>query len=136
VVLVGYGRVGQRIADTLREQHIPYVVAEQNREVVDALRKKGVPAVSGDAQTPEVLIQAHVTRAAMLVITIPDAMDVRQMVEIARTLNPGIQVVLRTHNEEEAELLRKDGLGEVFISEHELARGMSEHIVHRLGAGH
>jgi CPA2 family monovalent cation:H+ antiporter-2 len=136
VVLVGYGRVGRRIAHTLREQRIPYVVAEQNREIVDALRKKGVPAVSGDAQTPEVLIQAHVTRAAMLVIAIPDAMDVRQMVEIARTLNPEIKVVLRTHNEEEAEMLRKESLGEVFISEHELARGMSEHIVRQLGGKH
>ena len=133
VVLVGYGRVGRRIAQVLREQSIPYVVAEQNREIVDALRKKGVPAVSGDAQTPEVLIQAHVTRAAMLVIAIPDAVDVRNMVEIARTLNPEIQVVLRTHNEEEAELLRKESLGEVFIGEHELARGMSAHIVQQLG---
>jgi CPA2 family monovalent cation:H+ antiporter-2 len=133
VVLVGYGRVGRRIAHVLREQHIPYVVAEQNREIVDALRKKGVPAVSGDAQTPEVLIQAHVTRAAMLVIAIPDAVDVRNMVEIARLLNPEIQVVLRTHNEEEAELLRKESLGEVFIGEHELARGMSAHIVQQLG---
>ncbi|MFN4362199.1 MAG: YbaL family putative K(+) efflux transporter [Hylemonella sp.] len=133
VVLVGYGRVGRRIAQVLREQHIPYVVAEQNREIVDALRKKGVPAVSGDAQTPEVLIQAHVTRAAMLVIAIPDVVDVRNMVEIARTLNPEIQVVLRTHNEEEAELLRKESLGEVFIGEHELARGMSAHIVQQLG---
>ena len=133
VVLVGYGRVGRRIAHALRERHIPYVVAEQNREIVDALRKKGVPAVSGDAQTPEVLIQAHVTRAAMLVIAIPDTVNVRNMVEIARTLNPEIQVVLRTHNEEEAELLRKESLGEVFIGEDELARGMSAHIVQQLG---
>ncbi|MEK9952754.1 MAG: cation:proton antiporter, partial [Curvibacter sp.] len=133
VVLVGYGRVGRRIAQTLREQHIPHVVAEQNREIVDALRRQGVPAVSGDAQTAEVLIQAHVTRAAMLVIAIPDAVDVRKMVEIARTLNPEIRVVLRTHNEEEAGLLRKESLGEVFIGEHELARGMSAHILQQLG---
>ena len=133
VVLVGYGRVGKRIAQALREQQVPYVVAEQNREIVDALRKSGVPAVSGDAQTAEVLIQAHVTRAAMLVIAIPDTVNVRNMVEIARTLNPGIRVVLRTHNEEEAELLRKESLGEVFIGEHELARGMSAHILQQLG---
>ncbi|MDZ4074839.1 MAG: YbaL family putative K(+) efflux transporter [Hylemonella sp.] len=132
VVLVGYGRVGRRIAQALREQRIPYVVAEQNREIVDALRKEGVPAVSGDAQTPEVLVQAHVSRAAMLVIAIPDTMNVRKMVEIARTLNPALQVVLRTHNEEEAELLGKESLGTVFLGEHELARGMSDHILRQL----
>ena len=132
VVLVGYGRVGKRIGEALRAQNIPFVVAEQNRERVDALRREGIPAVSGDAQTSEVLIQAHVAQAAMLVIAIPDTMNVRKMVEIARTLNPALQVVLRTHNEEEAELLRKESLGTVFLGEHELARGMSEHILRQL----
>lgn len=129
VVLVGYGRVGRRIAAALKERNIPYVVAEQNREVVDQLRSEGVAAVSGDAVTPELLIQAHVARAAMLVIAIPDTLNVRKMVEIARTLNPGIAVVLRTHNEEEAELLRAESLGTVFFGEDELAKGMTSHIL-------
>ena len=135
VVLVGYGRVGRRIADALREQHIPCVVAEQNRERVDQLRREGVPAVFGDAQTPEVLIQAHIARAAMLVIAIPETVNVRKMVEIARTLNPEIAVVLRTHNEEEAELLERESLGTVFLGENELARGMAEHVVRHFGRG-
>lgn len=129
VVLVGHGRVGARIAQTLREQGIPLVVAEENREIVDALRKDGIAAVSGDASTPEVLIQAHIARAAVLVITIPDTMSVRKMVEIARTLNPGIDVILRTHNDEEAELLRGESLGTVFLGDTELARGMAAHVV-------
>ncbi|MFO0490788.1 MAG: NAD-binding protein, partial [Curvibacter sp.] len=110
----------------------PYVVAEQNREVVDALRKEGIPAVTGDAQTPEVLIQAHVAQAALLVIATPDTVHVRRMVEIARTLNPALQVVLRTHNEEEAQLLRQENMGTVFMGEQELARGMAGHIIAQL----
>jgi len=57
---------------------------------------------------------------------------VRRMVEIARTLNPALQVVLRTHSEEEAELLRREDLGAVFMGEQELARGMTGHIVQQL----
>ncbi len=129
VVLAGYGRVGSMVAQALREADIPFVVADQNRERVDALRRDGLSAVSGDATTPEVLIQAHIARAAMLVITIPGAVDVRRMVAIARTLNPGIRVALRTESDEEAELLRKDTGGAVFLAEHELGRGMSTHVV-------
>jgi CPA2 family monovalent cation:H+ antiporter-2 len=135
VVLVGYGRVGRRIGEALSRASIPFVVAEQNREVVDALRRQGVPAVSGDASTPEVLIQAHVARAAMLVIAIPDTVHVRPMVDIARTLNPGIAIVVRSHGEDEAEMLRGERLGEVFLGEQELARGMAEHVVARFGVG-
>ena len=135
VVLAGYGRVGKMIAQALRDADIPFVVAEQNRELVDALRRDGLSAVSGDAATPEVLIQAHIARAAMLVIAIPGAVDVRRMVEIARTLNPGIRVALRTESDEEAELLREDTGGAVFLAEHELGRGMSAHVLALLRGG-
>lgn len=134
VVLVGHGRVGRRIAAALGEKNIPYVVAEQNRELVEKLRAQNIPAVSGDASDPTVLIQAHIARAGMLVIATPDTFQVRKMVEIARTLNPGIETVLRTHNEEEAELLRKENVGKVFMGEHELALGMTRHILSRMGA--
>ncbi len=129
VVLAGYGRVGRMVAEALREADIPFVVAEQNRELVDALRRDGLSAVSGDAATPEVLIQAHIARAAMLVIAIPGAVDVRRMVEIARALNPGIRVALRTESDEEAALLREDTGGAVFLAEHELGRGLSAHVL-------
>ena len=45
------------------------------------------------------------------------------MIEIARILNPSIDTVVRTHSEEEAELFRQEGVGKVFMGEHELARG-------------
>ncbi len=131
VVLVGYGRVGRRIAEALTERGIPYVVAEQNREAVEKLRKSGIPAVSGNAADPAVLIQAHITNAALLVIATPDAMDVRKMAEIATTLQPGIEIVVRTHSEEESRLLHKDGIGTVFFGEEELAKGMTKHVLER-----
>jgi CPA2 family monovalent cation:H+ antiporter-2 len=131
VVLVGYGRVGRRIAAALTERGIPYVVAEQNREVVEKLRKAGIPAVSGDAADPSVLIQAHITSAALLVIATPDPMNVRKMAEIATTLQPGIEVVVRTHSEEESKLLHNDGIGTVFFGEEELAKGMTKHVLER-----
>lgn len=131
VVLVGYGRVGRRIAEALTERGIPYVVAEQNREMVEKLRKAGVPAVSGDAADPAVLIQAHITNAALLVIATPDSMNVRKMAEIATTLQPGIEVVVRTHSEEESKMLQSDGIGTVFFGEEELAKGMTKHVLER-----
>ncbi|NVD70610.1 Kef family K(+) transporter [Duganella sp. BJB1802] len=138
VVLVGYGRVGRRIAAALAERGIPFVVAEQNRELVDQLRKEGAHAVAGNAGEPAVLIQAHIARAAMLVIATPDTFHVRTMIETARALNPNIKTVVRTHSDEEAELLRGERAGEIFIGEQELAKGMTESILTTMtkGGGH
>jgi CPA2 family monovalent cation:H+ antiporter-2 len=135
VVLVGYGRVGRRIGEALTAHGISFVVAEENREIVEKLRESGVPAVSGDASEPTVLIQAHVHRARMLVIATPDTLDVRRMIEIARTVNPRIETVVRTHSEEEAVLLEKENAGKVFLGEHELARSMIQHVLDRYEAG-
>lgn len=131
VVLVGHGRVGRRIASALIERGIPYVVVEQNREQVEDLRKKGIAAVSGNAAEPAVLIQAHIADAAMLVIATPDPIGVRQMAETARTLNGNIEIVLRSHSEDESQLLRKDAIGTVFFGEEELAKGMMHHVLQR-----
>ncbi len=129
VVLVGYGRVGKRIAKALTDSNIPFVVAEENREVVEDLRKKGIPAVSGDASEPAVLIQAHIANASMLVIATPDTIDVRKMVETAKLLQPKIEIVVRTHNEDESKFLREENIGKIFYGEEELANGMCEFIV-------
>lgn len=131
VVLVGYGRVGRRIAQALEAGDIPYVVVEQNRELVEDLRHSGLAAVSGNAAEPAVLIQAHIANAAMLVVATPDTLHVRQMVDTARALNPGIEIVLRTHNEAESVLLRSEGIGTVFFGEEELAKGMTSHVLAR-----
>ena len=131
VVLVGYGRVGKRIAGALDAHGIPNVVAEQNRELVEDLRKKGMAAVSGNAADPAVLIQAHIAEAAMLVVATPDPLSLRQMANTARALNPAIEIVLRTHSEEESVMLRRDGVGAIFFGEEELAKGMTRHVLKR-----
>ena len=124
VVIVGWGRVGKLIAKALTAQGIPFVVAESNRDAVEALRAQGIPAVWGDATEPMVLVQAHIREARALVIATPETIQVRGMVEVARTLNPLIHVIVRSHNVEEAERLESDGAGTVFVGESELAKAM------------
>lgn len=132
VVIVGHGRVGKRIARSLTAAGIPHVIAEQNRELVEDLRKDGQAAVSGDAADPTVLVQAHIATASMLAIAISaDPVAVRAMIETARTLNPKIEIVIRSDSADEARLLRHDHVGRVFFAEDELARSMARHVLER-----
>ncbi len=133
VVLVGWGRVGKQIGRDLAAEGVPYVVAESNREFVETHRREGGAAVWGDATDPAVLIQAHIREARALVIATPGTVQVRAMVETARALNPGVQVIVRCHNAEEAELLERDGAGKVFVGENELARSMVSFVLSVVG---
>lgn len=67
--------------------------------------------------------------AAMFVVTVSDPLNVYQMVNTAQTLNPAIEIVIRSSNEDEAALLKKDNLGVVFYSTEELARNMMQQVL-------
>ncbi|HJV71491.1 YbaL family putative K(+) efflux transporter [Ideonella sp.] len=132
VVIVGHGWVGREIARSLKASGIPFVVADENRELVEQLRREGQAAVSGNATDPATLVQAHVATARMLVIATPQTLEVRQIVEAARALNPAIEVVVRSHHPDDAALLERDNTGKVFVGERELARAMAAHVLSRV----
>ena len=133
VVLVGYGRVGKHIGMILDNHNIPYVVVDQNRELIEQLRPHKMTAVFGSGSEASALIQAHIAQAGMLVVATSDAFDIRQMLNIARKLNPKIEVAIRAQNEEEKILLSQEVKGAFFLSEEELAKNISEYILNRFG---
>jgi CPA2 family monovalent cation:H+ antiporter-2 len=128
VVIVGHGRVAG--GSLRRSGWSAFPSWWRNRT---ARRWRGwarrLLAVAGDATEPAVLIQAHIARAAVLVVATPDASQVRRMVETARALNPRLEILLWTHTEAETDILRRDGMGTVFMGEAELARSMTAYVV-------
>ena len=136
--IAAVGRAYRAIGESERAYLVWRAVAEasylEDARIGEALRQRGYHAVAGDASDPAVLIQAHVARARMLVIAIPDTFHVRKMIEIARTLNPDIETVVRTHSEEEAGLLRAENAGTVFLGEHELAIAMTRHVMDKINS--
>ena len=128
--------MGKKIAEALQKHHLPYMIVEQNRTVVEDLRKQGYNAISGDATEIDILTNANIIKASMLIIATPDAINVRKIAEVAHTFNPAIEIVLRTHSEDEATLLQSDNIGMVFFGEEELAKGMSNHVVNRFLSQH
>jgi CPA2 family monovalent cation:H+ antiporter-2 len=120
-VLIGHGRVGAPVAQALERQGIPYVVVEQNREEVEALRARGMPALFGDASRPGILDHAHLERARLLVVSSPDSFQARLILDHARKVNPDIDAVVRTHSDEERAHLERTGAGRAVVGERELA---------------
>ena len=136
VVIVGHGEVGRRITKQLMAEDIKVVIAEENREIVENLREKGIAAVSGMATDPGVLIQAHIQHARLLVLSPMDILDIHKIVDIAKTLNPEIQVLVCAECKEEPEVIRRDQIGEVYFAKEEMAKNMSNHILNQIQIAH
>jgi len=136
VVIVGYGGVGRRITENLINQNIKVVIAEENREIVEKLRQANIAAVSGVATEPGVLIQAHIMHARLLVISPMDILDIHRIVDIAKQLNPQIQVLICAESKEEATVIRDEHIGEVFYAKEEMAKNMSHHILNQIQLAH
>ncbi len=129
VVIVGHGRVGRVIAQMLREHNQKYAVVESNRAIVESLTQQGIPTLAGDMADPQVMRAVALERARLLAFAIPDSFQLRHALDQVRKINPQLEVIARTHDEESADLLRNSGVALVVMGEHELAVKMGRYAV-------
>jgi CPA2 family monovalent cation:H+ antiporter-2 len=125
-IIVGFGRVGSRVARALGRMQIEYSVVEDRQDVVERLHGEGVPAIAGNAVTADVLMAAAVDRAQLIYVTVPDGFEAGRIVEIARQLNPRIRILARSHNDAEIEYLTARGADVIISGEDEIAQAMIE----------
>ena len=130
-LVIGRGRVGGVVVAALQRHGVPLVVIEQDRRTAERARAEGLHVVYGDATRPEVIAAAHPERAKMLIVAIPDRFLARRAIELARHANKHIDVVVRTHSDDEAAWLDDKQVGLVVMSERETAIGIAEYALHR-----
>ncbi len=123
-IIVGYGRVGSLIGDALESEHRPFLVIEDRNDATQALAKRGVQVIHGNAARSDILAAANVGAARRLFIAIPEAFEAGQIAEQAREANPKIEIIARAHYDDEIEHLVQHGADHVIMGEREIAAGM------------
>ena len=121
LVIIGFGVGGRNVAAAAKAAKIKYMIVEMNPETVLREKARGEPIFFGDAGYDAVLEHAGVDRARVLVVTVPDVMAVRGIVDAARKLNPSLHIIARTRFMREIETLLKLGADEVVTEEFESA---------------
>jgi len=132
-VLCGYGRVGAVVGAALRRRGFPFVVIEEDPRIIKELRRRGIPAIIGNAANMSVLSAANVESARILIIAISDAVATRIAVENAKALNPNIDIVARAQSAKERDYLRHRRVSHVVLGEMELALEITRFTLHRFG---
>lgn len=109
LVIVGNNLTTHTLAHGARTMSIPYVIIEQDPELVAIERKRGEPIIYGDASNEEVLRHAHIQSCNLVVIATTHISDVNLCLEAIKYVNPEAFVITRTHTTLEAEVLRVHG---------------------------
>jgi CPA2 family monovalent cation:H+ antiporter-2 len=133
-VLIGHGRVGRLVAKTLDQMGQCYLVIEESQAAVEQARAKGIEVIVGNAGQPGMLDAANVTAARFLISAIPNPFESGNLIERARAANSQLEIIARAHSEAEVDYLAKLGASRIIMGEREIARGISEYILGRLGA--
>ena len=132
-VICGYGRTAQNLVQVLERRKFPYLVIDIDPRSLESLRTKGTPCMYGDAANPDILAQAQLERARVMVVTYPDPIAAKLAVANARKINPRLDIVARVHREEDSEVLRELGAAEMVRPEIEAGLEIIRHTLHRFG---
>ncbi len=119
VIIVGYGLNGRNLARVLGETEVPYIALDLDGDTVRREAAHGLPLYYGDATNPNVLRHVKIEDARVLVVAISDPFMARRAVQVARSLNPKIHIVVRTRYLRELEELHQLGADDVVPEEFE-----------------
>ena len=113
VIVVGGGRVGRFTAALLQRLQLPAVLIELDYRRFNQARETGTPAIFGDATQPIVLEAAHISRARLILVTVPLVNVTEAIMVAAQRANPRLRIVARAEGAEQLRHLQARGLAEV-----------------------
>jgi voltage-gated potassium channel len=95
-IVCGYGRIGSLICRDFAAEPIPFVVVENNPEVIEKLTEDNVPFLRGNATEDETLLKAGIKRAKGLVSVVTSDTENVYITLTARGLNPDLYILARS----------------------------------------
>jgi len=132
VLIIGYGLNGENLAHVLQQTSVPYLILELNPDRLAVARRSGEPSVYGDATRGEVLRQAGVAAAHVVVVAISDPVATRRIVALTRQMNPQVPIIVRTRYVAEIDDLQRLGATEVIPEEFETSVEIFARVLRRL----
>lgn len=133
VVIAGFGRVGQTVADLLAEMHIPYVALELDRALVAEGRRRNLPVYYGNAGNAHVLAAAGIGRAKAAVITLDQHKAAEVLVTVLHQRWPDLPIYARARDLANSERLERLGAAEAIPETIEASLRLGARVLRSIG---
>ena len=102
VIICGYGRVGRHIWEVLENRGLDVVVVDSDERHAQQARDAGIPVIQSDATDDDVLAEAGIDRASVLIASVRTDPDNVAIVLSARAIRSSPRIIARA-NEPQAE---------------------------------
>jgi len=113
IIVCGAGRVGEHVIHRLRLENQSCVAIEQDEDICDHLKTRGILYICDNATKDDVLVQAGIEHASGLISALPSDADNVYVTLTAKSLNPGLRIVARMERSESENKLRRAGADQV-----------------------
>jgi monovalent cation:proton antiporter-2 (CPA2) family protein len=133
IVLVGYGRVGHRIGEILTRAGLPFVALDSDPALISLERGRGNPVYYGDIGNPGVLKSLGAADARLIIVTLNDPQEAKELVAAIREQYPGVDIFARGHNLETCQSLSRLGAAGVVSENVEASLELSRMALERMG---
>lgn len=100
VIICGFGRMGQIVAQMLETENIPYVAIDVNVDEVVMARERGYNVIYGESRKKSILLAAGLktTKTRAVVIALNDGVVAQDIVQTVRGISKRIKIFARAHN--------------------------------------
>lgn len=119
IVIAGGGRVGKLLASVLFKLKYNFVIIENSFQYFEQVKERGYPVIFGDASDGEVLLAAGIQKSKLVLITIPNILTAKSIVEHIQNISQEIHIIVRTDSFEGMRILREKKIFEVVLPEFE-----------------
>ncbi len=124
VVLCGFGRVGSEVGTALDTFRLPYVVIEVDPDIVETLRARGLSCLFGNPTHPNILQEANLQSASLVILTLPEGSQSQVVIQNIRRQNSAVPILARAHTRKDHEALLQAGASEIIQPELETSATM------------
>lgn len=132
-ILIGFGRVGQMVAEMLEAHDRPYLAIEADADLVTAARREGKPVRFGDAGRPATLAALDPGAATAIVMTMDDPAQTLKLTKALRRAHPDLTIVVRARDTDHAAELYRAGATDAVPETLESSLQLSEAVLVDLG---
>jgi CPA2 family monovalent cation:H+ antiporter-2 len=130
VIVCGYGPVGQRVVERLKEKGLLYVILEHDVKIVDAVLQKGEEAIYlANAAQKSVLEHFNVEDSAAIVVTVDNEFQRRLICENIVSFSDRVKSIVKVNNTEEEKIYKEMGIHCVINARDMIADIMSEEVL-------